>query len=218
MPLQRQQGMDGAEAKTGSPYWPWARLLGRVCPLEMAPGLPPLCGRREPCDLPLCRRGALRSLAARPQASVRPRLLRPRQLASLPPARAPARGRHARCAFAAATTHGVAASATGAQRRGSAPLGAWPSLPQRSPTGRPEARAPGNPCVRRLTPPPVQTAPCCATPYCGARWPAPLSAGNAASAASKRPGGQSENAVSFSYPSRSREEILSGKLGTPLSV
>jgi hypothetical protein len=38
--------------------------------------------------------------------------------------------------------------------------------PQLSPTGRPEALAPGNPCVLRLThpPPPVQTAPGCAPP------------------------------------------------------
>src|SRR6266700_1289763 len=29
-PTPRQQGMVGEEAPTGTPYWPWARLLGRV--------------------------------------------------------------------------------------------------------------------------------------------------------------------------------------------
>ena len=34
IPTPRQQGVDGEEAKTGTPYWNWARLLGRV----FAPG------------------------------------------------------------------------------------------------------------------------------------------------------------------------------------
>src|SRR2546421_12799286 len=36
MPTPRQQGMDGEEPKRGTPYWTWARLLGRVFHLEMA--------------------------------------------------------------------------------------------------------------------------------------------------------------------------------------
>jgi hypothetical protein len=65
IPTPRQQGVDGDKSKTGTPYWHWARLLGRVfdvamatCPFcrrgslrIMAAILPPLCGRREPCDL-----------------------------------------------------------------------------------------------------------------------------------------------------------------------
>ena len=46
MPTPRQQGMDGEETQRGTPYWPWARLLGRVFHLEMA-----IC--------PWCQRGAL---------------------------------------------------------------------------------------------------------------------------------------------------------------
>src|SRR2546422_2589638 len=30
IPTPRQQGVDGAARKTGTPYWTWARLLGRV--------------------------------------------------------------------------------------------------------------------------------------------------------------------------------------------
>ena len=51
IPTLRQQGGDGEDTKTGTPYWHWARLLGRVFDLDMATSLPPLCGRREPCDL-----------------------------------------------------------------------------------------------------------------------------------------------------------------------
>jgi hypothetical protein len=54
-------------------------------------GYPPLCGRREPCDLPLCRRGSLRIMAAITQESVMTRILRHLQLASVPPPIAPAR-------------------------------------------------------------------------------------------------------------------------------
>src|SRR5262249_23004715 len=45
-PTPRQQGLDGEEAPPGTPYWPWARLLGRVFGLEMA-------------TCPFCRRGSL---------------------------------------------------------------------------------------------------------------------------------------------------------------
>ncbi len=65
IPTLRQQGRDGEDTRTGTPYWNWARLLGRVFALDMATCplccrdslriiaaiLPPLCGRREPCDL-----------------------------------------------------------------------------------------------------------------------------------------------------------------------
>jgi hypothetical protein len=47
IPTPRQQGMDGEETQTGTPYWHWAWLLGRVVDLDMAPCLPPLRGRRE---------------------------------------------------------------------------------------------------------------------------------------------------------------------------
>jgi hypothetical protein len=47
IPTPRQQGMDGEDTKTGTPYWHWARLLGRVFDLDMATCLSPLCGRRE---------------------------------------------------------------------------------------------------------------------------------------------------------------------------
>jgi hypothetical protein len=70
-PTRRQQGVERQEATTGTPRWSWARLLGRVCDLAMAP-------------CPWCRRGSLRILAALPQASVSTRLLRPRTLASVP--------------------------------------------------------------------------------------------------------------------------------------
>ena len=43
------------EAKTGAPYWTWARLLGRVFDLDMG-------------SCPFCRRGSLRIIAAITQA------------------------------------------------------------------------------------------------------------------------------------------------------
>jgi hypothetical protein len=93
IPTPRQQGVDGDESKTGTPYWNWARLLGRVFDLDMATCLPPLCGRREPCDLPFCRRGSLRIIAAITQESVITRILRHLKLAPVPPPIAPARCR-----------------------------------------------------------------------------------------------------------------------------
>jgi hypothetical protein len=65
IPTPRQQGIGGDASKTGTPYWNWARLLGRAFDLDMATcpfcrrgslriiaaTLPPLRGRREPCDL-----------------------------------------------------------------------------------------------------------------------------------------------------------------------
>jgi hypothetical protein len=85
-PTPRQQGMDGEEAKPGTPYWPWARLLGHVFGLEMA-------------TCPFCRHGALRIIAVITQESVIPRILQHLQLASVPPPLAPARGRQEIFAF-----------------------------------------------------------------------------------------------------------------------
>jgi hypothetical protein len=93
IPTPRQQGVDGEEMRPGTPYWHWASLLDRVFDLAMATCLPPLCGWRELCDLPLCRRGSLRIIAAITHESVMTRILRHRKLASVPPPIAPARCR-----------------------------------------------------------------------------------------------------------------------------
>ena len=85
-PTPRQQGLDGEEAPTGTPYWPWARLLGRVFGLNMA-------------TCPFCRRGTLRIMAVITQESVITRILRHLQLAAVPPPIAPARWRHEISAF-----------------------------------------------------------------------------------------------------------------------
>jgi len=85
-PTPRQQGLDGAEAHPGTPYWPWARLLGRVFGLDMT-------------TCPFCRRGTLRIIAVITQESVITRILRHLQLASVPPPIAPARWRHELSAF-----------------------------------------------------------------------------------------------------------------------
>ena len=79
-PTPRQQGLDGEEAHPGTPYWPWARLLGRVFGLEMR-------------TCPFCRRGSLHIIAVITQESVMTRILRHLQLASVPPPIAQARGR-----------------------------------------------------------------------------------------------------------------------------
>src|SRR5262249_33563503 len=86
IPTPRQQGMDGEATQTDTPYWQWARLRGRVFGLA-----------RAPC--PLCRRGALRIMAALTQESMLTRLLRHRKRASVPPPMAPARCRQELCAF-----------------------------------------------------------------------------------------------------------------------
>ncbi len=78
IPTPRQQGVDGDETKTGTPYWSWARLLGRVFDLDMA-------------TCPFCRRGSLRIIAAITHESVITRILRHLKLASVPPPIAPAR-------------------------------------------------------------------------------------------------------------------------------
>ena len=106
IPTSRQQGVDGEEAQTGTPSWSWSRLLGRVFALDMATCLPPLCGRREalraapsqtrqPCDLPFCRQGALRIIAAITQVEVIRKILCHLKRAADPPPIAPVRARQA---------------------------------------------------------------------------------------------------------------------------
>jgi len=87
LPTRRPQGVDGEETTTGTPYWSWARLLGRVFGLDM-----------RPC--PFGRRGTLRILAVITQEAVITRILRHLQLASVPPPIAPARARQERFTFA----------------------------------------------------------------------------------------------------------------------
>src|SRR5499427_2240866 len=86
IPTRRQQGLDGEETTTGTPYWPWARLLGRVFGLDMA-------------ACPLCRRGTLRIMAVITQGEVISKILRHLKLAADPPPIAPARGHHALFTF-----------------------------------------------------------------------------------------------------------------------
>ena len=86
-PTPRQQGVDGEQAHVGTPYWHWARLLGRVFGLELA-------------TCPWCRRGALRLMAVITQESVITRILRHLQLAPVPPPIAPARTRQETYVFA----------------------------------------------------------------------------------------------------------------------
>jgi hypothetical protein len=95
IPTPRQQGIDGNASTTGTPYWDWAKLLGRIVALDMA-------------TCPFCRRGFLRDcvgagqlccpslhiIAAITRASVMTRILRHLQLASVLP---PLRGRREPC-------------------------------------------------------------------------------------------------------------------------
>jgi Putative transposase len=92
IPTPRQQGVEGPAARPEAPHWSWARLLKRVFALDMAICLPPLCGRREPCDLPFCHRGALRIIAAITQGEVIRKILRHLKLSADPP--------HHACPFA----------------------------------------------------------------------------------------------------------------------
>jgi Putative transposase len=80
IPTPRQQGVGGEEAKTGTPSWSQARLLGRVFALDMA-------------TCPFCRRGSLRIIAAITQAEVIRKMLPHLKLAADPPPLAPARAR-----------------------------------------------------------------------------------------------------------------------------
>ena len=86
IPTLRQQGGDGAGTKPGTPYWSWARLLGRVFDLDMA-------------TCPFCHQGTLRIIAAITQETVITRILRHLKLAAVPPPIAPARVRQAILAF-----------------------------------------------------------------------------------------------------------------------
>jgi hypothetical protein len=72
LPSPRQQGVDGNEARTGTPRWSWAWLLGRVFDLEMA-------------ACPFCRRGSLRIIAVITHEAVVTRILRHLKLATIPP-------------------------------------------------------------------------------------------------------------------------------------
>jgi len=88
IPTPRQQGMDGEETPRGTPYWPWARLLGRVFGLEMA-------------TCPLCQRGVLRLIAVITQGEVIRKILRHLKLSADPPPIAPARTRQTPCDWVA---------------------------------------------------------------------------------------------------------------------
>src|SRR5499426_1728333 len=88
-PTPRQQGLDGAEAPTGTPYWPWARLLGRVFGLDMR-------------TCPFCRRGSLRIIAAIMQGEVIRKSLQHLKLSADPPPMAPARVRQEAFAWSSA--------------------------------------------------------------------------------------------------------------------
>jgi hypothetical protein len=160
-PTPRQQGVDGAETATGTPSWHWARLWGRVFALARA-------------TCPCYRRGALRLMAATPQASVIPRSLQPLTLAAVPPPIAPARCRPKRCAVDC--VHDRARSLGGAGR---AVAGYFPPLRLCHPvgnalspacyTGRPAALALGHPCGGSLPHPArpgyaalYRAVPCCA--------------------------------------------------------
>ena len=57
IPTPRQKGMDDDKLKTGTPYWHWARLLGRVFRLDMM-------------TCPFCQQGSLRLIAAITHESV----------------------------------------------------------------------------------------------------------------------------------------------------
>jgi hypothetical protein len=121
IPTPRQQGVDGKNTKTGTPYWSWARLLGRVFDLDM--GTCPFC-RRGPCaSLPPFFRHCVGggSLATFTQESVITRILRHLKRASVPPPIAPARLRQERCAFDDAHAS-VGPEATCAARRCLSPL------------------------------------------------------------------------------------------------
>jgi hypothetical protein len=88
IPTPLQQGVDVEETQQGTPYWPWARLLKRVCALEMG-------------TCPFCQHGVLRLIAVITQGAVISKILRHLQLAVDPPPIAPARTRQAACDWVA---------------------------------------------------------------------------------------------------------------------
>jgi hypothetical protein len=55
----RQQSVDGEASKTATPYWRWARLLGRVFDRGMATGLPRKLASVPPPIAPARRRQEL---------------------------------------------------------------------------------------------------------------------------------------------------------------
>jgi Putative transposase len=144
IPTSRQQGMDGDETQTGTPYWNWARLRGRVCNVDMA-------------TCPLCRRGSLRLIAAMTQEAVVTRIRRHLNLAAIPPPIAPARCRQAQGAWVD-EAHDMARGLVGDVRAAEGcltplslcnPVGNPPLSPQ-LPFPRPSAQ--GNPCEATLPP------------------------------------------------------------------
>jgi hypothetical protein len=74
--------MDGEETQRGTPYWTWARLLGRVFALDMA-------------RCPFCHQGTLRIIAVITQGAVISKILRHLKRAADPPPIAPAHARQA---------------------------------------------------------------------------------------------------------------------------
>src|SRR5262249_5776791 len=129
-PTPRQQGLDGEEAPTGTPYWPWAKLLGRVFGLDMR-------------TCPFCRRGALHIIAVITQESVITRILRHLQLASVPPPLTPARGRQELFVFD--EVHAPWRRPIGDVRAETVHCRVPSSLPCLPPPGRAQARAPEHP-------------------------------------------------------------------------
>jgi Putative transposase len=129
LPTPRQQDMDG-EAQPGTPYWPWARLLGRVFGLEMS-------------TCPFCRRGSLRIIAVITQGEVISKILRHLKLAADPPPIAPAVvTKHRSTGCPKPTASHVGSSAPCAPRRGIAPLCTLTSRVQSSPPGFPQLVVP----------------------------------------------------------------------------
>src|SRR5262249_4017607 len=88
IPTPRQQGVDAEETQQGTPYWTWARLLKRVCGVEMG-------------TCPFCQRGVLRLIAVITQGAVISTILRHLKLSADPPPIAPARTRQAACDWVA---------------------------------------------------------------------------------------------------------------------
>src|SRR5205823_11951242 len=80
IPTPRQQGIAGEETQRGTPYWTWARLLGRVFHLF----------HLEMVTCPFCQRGALRLIAVITQGEVIRTILRHLKRAADPPPIAPA--------------------------------------------------------------------------------------------------------------------------------
>jgi len=158
--MPRHQGIDGEATQAGTPYWHWARFLGRVFALARA-------------TCPWCRRGTLRIMAVITQESVLTRILRHLQLASVPPPIAPAWSRQEICAFASAhAPWRRPVSAVRAAEVSLLPLrpchpGAI-LLPLPATTGRAKAHAPGEPWRLPLTSPQqhVQATHCRAAPRC----------------------------------------------------